>query len=717
MSERTDIVRYYLISNELGRQLIGEVKNFRDVAGDKYTLEDEGYFSVTKAGKVTAYEVAYEYLLGAQKRYGPTIRIRFQEQRKNDLTFEQDWEVVSDQLINMYTLSFDEESDNPSVDFEFKDINKLINDNFDTEFDVQGEGVPELAYKTLAVKPRQILKRSRFIGTGAEINAKDDQGSTARAILLELDYTSQSEIIGEVSTSFANSVNDNYAQLAFAGATFLTNALQDFTYTLNGVVEIQVSSRALNGDWRIDLVRYNNELQQSFDEVILNLGTPDPASQNSIFRYEFNNYQFDVAKGDSIGLMSLSNTSDFGGLDFKFTVTENTELRLETDTPFPETSTKAVKPLDMFQHLARIINQDIDYKAISDIFGPGGRHENKLLVHGTWLRNAPVIINEGLEDERRLQANLSMEQLYDALQILEPLRRDVQDFEGDEVFTVGAFKQMRQRFVGIELGEVTDKFRLVEVGDKNRETLQGNYYRLVKLGSTTSGSNYGGVNNIYSTSGFAQWRTVHVENDSDYEFTTEMRTGAEDAEFQRQFQYGDNPDTDGEADNDWFLFDAKLIAGDRYELRGWEDYFESIPTNVYSADTNYNWAFMPLLLLEGHGYKVSAGLQESLDDDLFDITGNCNLSITVERTTGQFITSNAPYPNNLLESPQIVPFMINCTHPTNIETIEQFRGRINGVDRKQGLVRLKYNGQVINAWLFEADLSREGKYKLIEAAL
>src|SRR5690606_1743747 len=139
----------------------------------------------------------------------------------------------------------------------------------------------------------------------------------------------------------------------------------------------------------------------------------------------------------------------------------------------------------------------------------------------------------------------------------------------------------------------------------------------IKIGSTTSGSEYGEVNNLYSMCGNATWNTINDRSDAVYEATTEVRTGAEDAELQRQKQYADNPDQDADYDNDWFLMDCKKVGG-YYTPKLWADHYSTIPTKVYSAQTNYNWPLTPARLLLGHGWEIKAGLDnpEYINDSI-----------------------------------------------------------------------------------------------------
>lgn len=719
MSELTDNTRFYLQSDKFGKELIEEIKDFKETEGGDYSLEDEGHFTSGKKSSVTLYQQGYDYIMSLLLDQGPRARVRLIKEVKDYLSLEETWFVESDPHINMYTLIFHEQDDNKQVECELVEGGDLkrMNKGFKDEFDITAADLPELPYVNLRLDPRAIIKRSRFISSFIEVNAKDDQGATARAVPLELDYTSEQQYIGEISNYLANSVNDTYAKLTTSGNLIIQNVPRDLEYTINGTVAIEITGIAFSGYLHMDLVRYENGTERDFAEIIERLDSGDPTNFGEVLTYTFVDYNVILKEGESLGIMTLSDTASIiSQPTLKYKTTEDTDIILKTDTPFPTTHTKALKPIDAFERIAGLIMGDQDYPTVSDIFGPGGRHENKLLVHGTWLRNMPQIINEGEEDERRIQANLKAEDLYGAYSLPEPLRYDVKLHKNRRTFVIGSFRFIQQNFTAIRIGETTDKFRLVELKGKDRYVIGENYYRIIKLGSNTSGSNYGQVNNLYSMCGNVEWRTINDESEGEYEILTDFRIGAEDIELQRQFQWKDNPDIDGEYDDDWFLVDAKF-NGVEYEVKTWDDYYEQKPTGVHSPETNYNWAFHPIELLRGHGYKINAGLRENPTEKLYNPTGNCTLSLKTKRAGEPEITSNEPFPHNLLEEARIRLMMVEGNFPMNQEIIKQLQGKTNGVDNKFGLVEVSYEGVSLKGRLFDISGGSKAEIKLIQAEL
>lgn len=721
MSELTDNIRYYL-ADDSGNDpiLIEEIKNFDQIGGDEYSLEKEGHFTVEKRSKATLFEKGYNYLLGKLLSEGPNANVRLITEEKDDMTFEQDWKVTSEVSVDMLTLKFNEQNDTPSVDVELVQDNllKLISSRFEDDFDVVAEDVPELPYIKVRHRPRQILKRSRFIAGDQTVQVIRDSGDTARAVPLVTDYTSEREYVTSVFNFFANSSGGGYADLTTSGNTIIWNAPRDLIYKLDGTVKIRVTKQSFSGSYfRMDLVRYTGGEDQNYDSIIQAMGNiqPNVGSNQIEISYTFNDYELIVNQGDSIGIMVLSDASSGPtSLELEFVADESTDLRLKTETPYPVTYSKGVKPEDMFKHLARIATNKPELEFVSTLFKEDQKHGRKILVHGTWLRNMPQILNEGDEDERRLQAELSLKELYEAYGILEPLRWDAKRHKGKDSFIVGAERDIQQNFIGVRLGETTDKFRLIEPSKKSRNVIGENYYGSIRLGSESSGSNYGEVNNLYSICGLAKWGTINDKSDKVYEKTTEFHTGAEDVEIERQYQWEDFPDIDTERQNDWFLIDCEKV-GDEYVAKGWEHYYETQPQNVYSADTNYNWCFHPLELLRGHGYKINAALNESPNGYLRTPVGNCTLSLITKRVGEQPIKSSSPFPHNLLEKPRVRLIAHDFEMPVGQEIVDMLRGKTNGVDNKFGLVELLWRGEIVYCRIIEAQTDKKGSFKLIQA--
>lgn len=717
MSERANNVRFYLISQEFGKQDLDPdgIKDFKNIPGDTYALEERGYYSVNKSSKVTLLQKGYEYLLGMILAHGPSKKVRFIIEKKDDTNIVQNWVRTSDTYVDMYSLAFDEESDNRSVSCTL--INggdqKIMDASFEDEFDVVGPDVPELPFVQVRFEPRLIFRRSKLsVADDLEIPSSPLTGGNPFSVVpVNIDFSSDTNISGAGGiTLYGVREASGNTSLNFPGGCFYFVADRNRTLNVNFNGTFSVNGTLGTGD-RIEffLMVFDEGEDLNFVRTesvyrTQQLSTPGGGP------FSFNeNIEVDVLEGQSLAFV----VKVFNLENYVVKIPAMSVITTE-DSTFRATTAKAVKPFDMFQHLGGIVMGDPQYKFASEIFGPGGRHENKLLVHGTWLRNMPQILNEGEDDERRLQANLSINTLFEGYSLLEPLRTEMVTLDGEPTFNVDPFKTIQQNFTGVKIGQSMPDFKLIKVSVKSREVLGGNYFRKIKIGSETSGSNYGEVNNLYSICGYCEWSSPHTDSDGEYEVVSDIRTGAEDIELQRQLQYEDNPDVDAERDDDWFLVDAMRNGGE-YVVKGWEHYYEEAPTNVYSAETNYNWPFAPVELLRGHGFKVNAGLKQVDDEYLKNPTGNCNLSLTTKKADEQAITSNAKFPISVLEKPRIRPMMVKCQFPMNDEILAQLRGKTSGVDNKAGLTEIAYGEEIIKGRIYEITTNETAELQLIQA--
>lgn len=714
---QSDISRFFLLCKDYkdGKRVqIEDIPDYDTIFADVFTKENGNHFAATKEGRITLGKLAYEYLLGVNVILGIRTDVRLLTEVKDETSPTEDWILISNVSIDLSSMKFDDTNRTVSVEISKGGFLDIIEARWDDDFNITAEGLPELPYVSLKLDPRKILKRSKFTLSDFEVPFRDDSGATARAIPMDIEYSSQRQFVGAVSNVLANSSGGNYAKLSIGGCTFIDNAPQDFLYILNGTITIQIQFPAFSGSMTMDLVRFNNGQEQDFDEVILNLDSGNPANAGEILTYTFTDYPLSVKAGDSIMIGTLSNVSTVTGSPF-YKVIENT-FEIETETPFKQTYTKALLPRDAFQ---RLIDVSTDFENIefeSSIFGEGGDYETVLLIHGSWIRNMPQIINEGEDDERRIQQNISLKKLYEGYKILRPLMYDARSVNGKDIFYIGDEKETQQNFIGVRLGEARNgKFTHIAPSNPTREVIGENYYGSVTIGSTTSGTNYNEVNNLWSICGVGNWNTFNKRSKEKYEVTTEIRTGSEDIEIEREFQWEDYPDLDTERQDDWFFAHAVKV-GEEYHLVKWQSLYETKPQKVYDADSNYNWIFSPRRLLEGHGWKIKSCLDENPTNYLRHISGqNYNDSLITKKSGETERPENGNVYHNELDRATVRLMSVDFDMTVKQEIIKQLNGKTNGYDNKYGLIEHLYDGEIVHSRLMEANTNKDGSFELIEA--
>lgn len=709
-------VKFYLFKT--GDTSLTEIEPIKDYqAGNKDVIsrQDQGkYFSFTKGGRVTFYRKGYQFLREVNAIDGVNIDVRFIVREKNDRNTEEEYITISNEGVDLFSLDFDDDQQTCEAETITGGLIDLIEKRWDDDYDIMpdvsidGQNIGPLNTKNLLLTPRQILRRSRlFVDNGTIVDSPSGPGDTARAIPLEVDYSSETEIV-EVLNPIMNSAGGDYANLQFSGATFILNAKQDTTYTLNGTITIQ-NVIPVNGDISMDIVFFDNELNLEYNGQKINLDSANNPGTGVTLTYSFNDYELFVKKGQSVAIATLIDSF----IDAQYQVINDTSIKIQQDGTYKQTYTRAMRMGDMFDRLLARITGDTGLFTSSE-FAQGGKYYDYLIAHGTWLRNVPPVINEGEDDEQQIKASISIKFLWEAMNLPEPMRYK-QVLEGlTPKFYVGPEKETQSNDRGVLIGETRAVFVLTQVSNVKRKVIGENYYGKIDIGSNKTGDDYEEVNNLYSTCGNAQWNTVNKLSDSVYEARADIRTGAEDAELQRGLQYDENPDTDAERDEDWFMFDCKS-SGAEFHLKKWQDHYTTAPQNVYSVDTNYNWAFTPARLLLGHSWKISSAFPQGkyINESLKFIDSNCNKSLITQKAGEDPLQEGENIPHNILQRATIFPMSIEFDHPVTQEIIEQLRDQ----DKLERLVHFKSSDGVEYGRLVEVQTANQGQWQLVEAKI
>lgn len=709
-------LKFYLFkTGDTGLTPIPPLKDYLSGTQDTIVRDKEAkYFSYTKQDRVTLYREGYGFLREVNVVDGVNVDVRLIIKEKNDRTTEEEYVTISNEGINLFTLDFDDDEQTVDCDLITGGLLELIEKRWSDTYDVMpdvsisGQDIGPMDYKTLLLEPRQILRRSRlFTENGTIVDSPAGPGLTARAIPLQVDYSSEAEITSVVNT-IMNSVSGDYADLQFSGATFLLNAKRDTTYTLDGTVTIQVVTPVIS-KIDLDLVFYDDAGDLKYNGQKINLDSATNPDSGDILTFTFNNYSILVKEGQSLALGTLIDCI----IDAQHIVIDVTAFRIQQDTTLPQTTTRTVRLGELCRRVLSRITGETDLFRSSE-FSEGGKYYDYLISHGTWIRNVPPIINQGEEDEQETKASVSLEFLWSVFNLPEPMRYKQIDEGMGLKFYVGPEKETQRNDVGVRIGETRNVFQLTQVANVKRKVVGDNYYGKVDIGSNKTGDDYEEVNNLYSICGNAQWNTVNERSDSVYEIRSDVRTGAEDTELQREKQYENNPDIDAARDEDWFLFDCKPSGG-TFRLKKWQDVYAVKPQNVYSADTNYNWAFTPARLLLGHSWKISSAFPQAkyINESLRFIDSNCNKTLITQVSGEDPFSEGANIPHSKLQTPTIVPMSVEFDSPVIQEIVEQLRNPEN----LEKLVQFLTKDGVEYGRLTEVLMGNEGKWQLIEAKL
>lgn len=712
-------VQYYLQAAEKNngdRFPIEEIKDFRTTGGDLIERKDKGRgFSTVKSGKTTLHGKGYQFVLELYARYGIRPEVRLIKTEKSNNRIDERVKETSNVNLDLKTAVFD--NTNRTVELEssesgfISEIEARWNDDYDIflEQSIKGTSLDPLPYQNLRLNSRKIFRRSKLtVDDDAIVEAIDDQGATGRAIPFTPVFSSDSKI-NPLGYGSLSSANDTYASLRDISGAIYLNADLDTDLILNGIVKTSIVFASL-GSFSLDLIIYENGEDFNVKEI-RNLDTCNPNTIGNTCEYTFENETISLLKGETLAIGTLSNASIRNRIYYS---PKGSELLISIENTYPPTTAIAVRAEDLFNRLIEI-STGRKKAFVSSIFSEGGVYQDMLITWGSFIRNIPRIINEGEEDEIKTQNTISVKNLFEGLELLEPLMYQPETEGINDFLRIEPELYTQQNFEAIRLGEtINGKFQYIKAQKVVRKPIAGNYWSKLNVGSTKTGNDYGEVNNLYSTSGNANWNTGNKTN-STYKVVSEIRTGAEDVELARVLQWSDNPEIDSEYDNEPYLIDAKK-SGTDYVPKSWEDYYETIPLNVYDADSNYNWFFSPARILLRHSWKINSGLQKyPIETIYFTGKSNCNSNLITKVSGEEALSEDENISHTRFKKATVFPSEVTFELPVNQEISQMLRGKTNGIDNKLGLVKvMNEDGLIENMRLIKVD-ENNGQWTLIEA--
>ena len=617
MLGRTDNVRYYL--NVEGKEpiLIPEPINYDDGNGNIYEYDDKSNsYIVEKKSELEYPGAGYETLVGEFAVSGIINDVRETKQQKNPNRLDERWEFYGgDTYIDTSQLEKDDVRRTVTAKSVQGGLRREIDDFWSEEYDLTLEtsedeidiGKPETI--TANIDSREIFLRSRLeVDDSIEIAAAVSGGDNlnARAINFLEDYNSDEQNVRGVYGSNLNAGGGNYARIEDEkrSNTFYYEAEKDTTIELTGNIKVTQTGTPHSGTFFLDLTRFNGD-NYDFVEVVTIEGvlqrvSGNPALTGSSVELVFNKSKVDIKKGDSLAISTLSNTSD--GIKFR----AEGELIIEEDSIEPPSTSRAFLPFKLFERIiANATGKQMRFK--SNLFSTG-KWKHLAVAPVYWIRQFPDIVNEGTDEERRIQAKTSLSDAYTSYSAIEPLAWWIERVNDVEVMRIELLSYTQQNFASIHYGTTADSLvTYLEVSDLKSKTLPNNFFKTLKLGAEKGGGEYEEVNGLQSVGGMATFKTINKKGTGEYEKLSKYATASEYIEIPRRKPYSKFPDTDTRYDSDWVFLDLKYENG-IYTMRKWQDDYDSAPKNVYRPNSLTNIRLNPAQLLLNHYFIIKAGL-------------------------------------------------------------------------------------------------------------
>lgn len=722
-------VSYKFISKTLGTVDIPEPINYNDGIGNIYERDSESKgFLKTKSNNLEFYNEGREYLIRQYVSKGIAEDLILQRNVKSKYRLDERWKTLTETFVDLGELEYDENtaSTKATQGGLYKILDSKKSDEFDLVDNTASDGtvLPNLQRVNIFDEGRDILRISELsIEDGTRVNhpVSGNDNTEAKSVPFRVDVNSDRDDLSsalEVRWGIANDTWANTLGGDVFGGFLISNADFNTLLKLNGRIELTMVGTPHLGFLRLDILRYVDNGNGGFTKKeVIPLDTISTAALNTA-SFDFNDYELEVFQGDYITFGVFSDTID--GIAYEY---YNTQLEIREDSTFPASSMNCITYKTLGERLvAKITGQsDAFYSSTMEEAGIWAGH---LVTNGFWARNFPDVIQEGTDEERKIQFTTSLEDFLKHLYAIRPIAWWVEKVGGKERMRVELLSYTQQNFIGIKYAEVTED----EEGKKTttylqpsskikRKTLKDNFYNSITLGSDKGGEDYEEVAGLQSISGKASWSTVNNKSESTYEYLSPYRLGDVDRELARRKPFSDFPDEDTQYDSDLMVIDCKIIDG-QYYIKKWQDYnFAQAPKNVYKVNTASNLEFTPANFLLNHSSEINVGLYHYPLEKIYFNSSNCNSSFESQRTGEDVLREDAPIPHTRLDTPKIRPVSVDFDLEVSDELEEIIIGQTKGVPNWFGIVSVD-TGQGIEYFrLVKVDTNKEGKHKLVEAYL
>ncbi len=723
-------VEYTLYSKSQGRVEINELVDFDEGNNNIYERDKKSKgFTIKKKDALEFFGSGFDFWIKQISSKGVAENVILEKTAKDDMRLDERWRSFPPIYLDPGSYTRDEEKNTCKVKTEEAGLKKIIDaknsDTFDltSTNDIDGNVIPALETETIYLEPREILRISEMVvEEGREVSAIVSGGDNlnARCFPFEFVKNSDSDNFNQVAIGDQlSAASGNYADLSAdkIGNPFLISSNEKKILILNGKVKATIVN-AQPGTCSMHLVRYTGGADADFGEAIL-LDTCNPAIVGDTLEFDFANYEVEVNEGDWLAIGMLSNTSD----GIRYRITETKVEITENSGQFQSPSTaRCLTYKQAINRILNIITGESDL-VVSELLDTGILADD-LLTNGFWVRQFPNIVNAGTEEERKIQFSTSFNDLIDHIEAMLPIAWWT-EFDGEkEVFRIEELKYTQQNFIGIPFSRTNPDGKTIypQASKIKRTLLNKNFYSKIELGSNVSGGEYEEVVGLQTICGKAEFSTINNRTNAPYSKLSPFGLADYDIEFPRRKPFERFPDEDTRYDERITCIRAKKV-GSRYEVKKWQDIYESAPTGVYRVDTAYNLELTPAqLLVERHGYVINSGLYHHPTSNIVFATSNCNSSF-VSKKSGQDAIYESPIPETTtglikvsrLESPRIKPMSVDLTLQVTQEIEDYITGSTNGVDNWNGLVAIN-TGQTIEYFrMIKTDANKEGKHKFVEA--
>lgn len=367
-----------------------------------------------------------------------------------------------------------------------------------------------------------------------------------------------------------------------------------------------------------------------------------------------------------------------------------------------DTFSQAYLYRDVMHQLCKIITGDNDsFKSdllAGSLFG---------VTHGFFIRGfakLPLTTGENVNQFKPLTT--SFKDAFQSLDAVLPIGMGIETINNKETIVIEPIDYFFNQNVTITLPN--------QVSNLKRAVAVEFYYSNLLFGSEAD-FEYEEVSGLDEFNTKDSFTTIISRVKKTYEKLAKYRFDGTGKELARTQQMMIDSTKDSKYDADVWVLDLKLTAdGLTYEEKGWQDYYVTKPSGIYSPDTSTGFYFTPRNCLKRHGKFISGGLEKNLNDNtLFSASeGNKQLVLDGEKASDPILNATL---DRKLFSPQWITF----EHTVNFDIMRKLQGStvINGkqVRNFYGLVSfINEAGSIEKGFLFSVKPEGAGQWKLLK---
>jgi len=648
---RFNRVRYTLYSDILEPLVIEEPSSWQD--DEKEIIRSDKWFGITKnlSNNLEYYGNAFDYIKSNYDIRGIKMNIRLDKEERNGLTDE--WELSYTGYLDGAT--YKQDKNYIRIKFNesqfFKNIESRMKDKFELERldDLKGNAIPALTYKNLSLQGRDIFRESLLNNPIPYFNKYKNRSVylyNAFHFTFDLIYRSDENVSAPVPT--VNSVTGEVAQEAnevVNGVYTGMNIGQAFYITADNENEITIKVtgefdfKRVNGDGSnnavaFNLVRWIYDEDNNFVSPIIYDLCPDfiVNQGETVTKIIDQTFTFEKRINDSFFIYAtyFIDVNETMYIEYR-----NAKILISENDLGEVTNVDCLRMYDVLDRLFLIIT--------------GKQCFQSDLLNGYWK---DLLMSNGFKIRKFTDKNItiSLEEVLNCLMAIDDICLIIQKN------TVRVEKK-NYSFIPEEV------IFLGEVNNIEREIVEKEHFSSIEIGYDFDGK-YEEVNGLDEYNIKNTYSTCIDTTDNTLKAISKVRADAYGITLAQLKPFEKFPKLDTAYDKENFLFDAKLIGGNNYELRHWEDDFVDEPTGIFSPQTAFNLRLSPFNSLLRKGKTISCGLQKFPTEMLKYASTEGNSQLVT------LYPERAQIQNNVLAVPYYLPEKI--TFEKKI-TLQQFK--------------------------------------------